>query len=59
MSSDYLKDLEDVWKGAELEIAANRKVAENHQLGAEEVIGNITALKNLNNTDIEEAVKNL
>ena len=52
------KDISDIWDECEREIEAMRKVAANNQLGFEETIGNIAALKMLNDNTIEEAVKN-
>ena len=51
-------DVAGIWDECEREIEALRKVAANNQMGFKETIGNIAALKMLNDNTIEEAVKN-
>lgn len=51
-------DINDIWDECEREIEALRKVAANNQLGFEETIGNLAALKLLSDSTVEEAVKN-
>jgi len=52
------QDIIDIWEECEKEIDVLRQVAANNQLGFEETIGNLAALKMLNDTSVEEAVKN-
>jgi hypothetical protein len=51
-------DIEAIWDECDREIESLRKVAANSQLGFEETIGNLAALKMLDDTTVEEAVKN-
>lgn len=48
----------NIWREFDYELEANRKMAANHQLMFEQTIGNIAALKMLNDPSIEESVKN-
>jgi|APIni6443716594_1056825.scaffolds.fasta_scaffold163733_3 hypothetical protein len=48
----------NIWREFDYELEANRKMAANHQLAFEQTIGNIAALKMLNDSSIEESVKN-
>jgi hypothetical protein len=52
------KDINDIWDECDREIESLRKVAANNQLGFEETIGNLAALKLLSDSSVEEAVKN-
>ena len=52
------EEVADIWAEFELETQANQKMASGHQLMFEQSIGNIAALKMLNDTSVEEAVKN-
>lgn len=52
------EEIEDIWKECEAEIEANHKMLANMQLGFEEAIGNLAALKTLSDSSIEETVKN-
>lgn len=52
------EDVINIWREFDYELAANRKMAENHQLAFEETIGNIAALRMLSDSSIEESVKN-
>ena len=51
-------DISDIWDDCEREIDVIRKMAANNQLGFEETIGNLAALKILSDNTVEEAVKN-
>ena len=51
-------DITDIWDECDREIESLRKVAANNQLGFEETIGNLAALKMLSDSTVEEAVKN-
>ena len=51
-------DIINIWDECNKEIESLRKVAANNQLGFEETIGNIAALKMLSDNTVEEAVKN-
>jgi hypothetical protein len=51
-------DIVNIWREFDYELEANRKMAANHQLAFEQTIGNIAALKMLNDSSIEESVKN-
>ena len=51
-------DISDIWDSCEREIDVIRKMAANSQLGFEETIGNLAALKILSYNTFEEAVKN-
>lgn len=53
------EDIAGIWAECEAELQANRKMAANHQLAFEETIANVAALRLLNDSGIEEAVKNL
>jgi len=48
----------DAWAEFLKETDANHHMAQNHQMMYEQTIGNIAALKAINDSDIEEAVKN-
>ena len=52
------QDINDIWDECDREIQSLRKVAANNQLGFEETIGNLAALKLLGDSSVEEAVKN-
>lgn len=51
-------DITGIWDECERELEANRKSAANFQLALEQTIGNIAALKLLEDDRVEEAVKN-
>ena len=51
-------DINDIWDECERELEALRKMQANNQLGFEETIGNLAALKLLSDSSVEEAVKN-
>jgi hypothetical protein len=51
-------DISDIWDECDREIESIRKMAVNNQLGFEETIGNLAALKILSDNTVEEAVKN-
>jgi len=53
-----VSEVTEIWDEFDREIEANRKIAANHQLAFEETIGNLAALKAINDDGIEEAVKN-
>ena len=48
----------DAWDMFLKETNANHQMAQNHQKMYEQTIGNIAALKAINDSSIEEAVKN-
>ena len=52
------EDIARIWEECEMGLQANRRMMENHQMAAEETISNIAALRMLNDSGIEEAVKN-
>jgi hypothetical protein len=52
------EDIEEIWKEFEAEDNALHKMAQHQQLMYEQTIGNIAALKALNDNSIEQAVKN-
>lgn len=52
------QDINDIWDECDRELESLRKMQANNQLGFEETIGNIAALKLLNDSSVEEAVKN-
>jgi hypothetical protein len=52
------KEVDEIWDEALKEIAANHQVGKNHQFLCEEAIGNIAALKTINDTTAEEMLKN-
>ena len=52
------QDIFDIWDECDREIESLRKVAANNQMGFEETIGNLAALKLLDDSTVEEAVKN-
>ena len=51
-------DINDIWDECDRELEALRKMQANNQLGFEETIGNLAALKLLGDSSVEEAVKN-
>jgi hypothetical protein len=51
-------EIDEIWDECERELQANRKMADNHQAMFEQTIGNIAALQLLNDSSVEEAVKN-
>jgi len=52
------EEIDEIWDEALKEIAANHQVGKNHQYLCEEAIGNIAALKTINDTSVEEMLKN-
>lgn len=60
--TDFDEDtVQHIWAEFGMETDANRKMAENHQRMFEQTIGNLSALKLLNEDDtrqLESAVKN-
>jgi hypothetical protein len=52
------EDILGIWDECERELQANHLMAEHHQLMFEQSIANVAALKMLNDSSIEDAVKN-
>ena len=52
------EDIASIYQELELELASHRKMSANFQLFCEESIGNVAALKMINDDSIEESVKN-
>jgi hypothetical protein len=51
-------DIADIYRELDMELDSHRKMSANFQLFCEESIGNLAALKLLNDSEVEEAVKN-
>lgn len=52
------EDIADIYRELDMELESHRKMSANFQLFCEESIGNVAALKMLNDDSIEESVKN-
>lgn len=52
-------EVADIWGEFERETDAHLRMGQNHQLLFEQTITNLAALRMLNDSGIEEAVKNL
>jgi len=52
------EDIANIYRELDLELDSHRKMSANFQLFCEETIGNLAALKLLNDDSVEESVKN-
>ena len=52
-------DIAAIWEECERELDANFKMGQHHQMLFEQTIGNLAALKMLDDSSIEDSVKNL
>jgi len=53
-----MDDVQEIWSDFEKETNAIHLMGQNHQKLFEQAIGNLAALKTINDSSIEEAVKN-